>query len=207
MATERVKCAICDNMILPATAQVNEGLCAQCVKIPPGERAIAATVRAETNPLARAIELYSTLIDSLAKESTCRYFGGIADPGFKEVRFYGLDAVGGSFSYDGSTEIGSDTVDEIEHYLPAADPGYSLLLPIATKLRSISPSLNSSGKTVFLGSWGMGPGEIAWLIRFLNDRPSFARYLEETGITEEEVNVYNRAYSEELTEAQSGPRE
>jgi hypothetical protein len=189
-------------MILPATAKVNEGLCAQCVKIPPANRSIAAAVHAEPNPLSRAIDLYSSLIDSLATESTCRYFGGISDPEFEGFRFYGLDALGGSFSYDESSEVGSDTVNKIEHYLLAADPGYSLLLPIARRLRSISPLYNSSGKTVFLGSWGMGSGEIAWLIRFLNDRPTFDRYLEEIGITEQEVDIYNEAYAEELNKAE-----
>lgn len=202
MTTQRVKCAICDNSVLPATAQANEGLCAQCVKIPPAKRAIAAAVHAEPHPLNRAIELYSSLIDSLAKESRHPYFGGIADPEFQGVRFYGFDAVGSSFDYDGATEIGSEAVDEIEPYLHAAGLGSSLLLPIATKLRSISPFLNSSGKTVFLGSWGMGPGEIGWLIRYLNDRPTFVRYLAGSGITEQEVDAYNEAYAKDLNQAQ-----
>jgi len=38
MHTERIKCAQCDNMILPATAAANGGLCAQCVRISPEER-------------------------------------------------------------------------------------------------------------------------------------------------------------------------
>lgn len=38
MSTERVKCAECDNMILPATAGANAGLCAQCMKISPRQR-------------------------------------------------------------------------------------------------------------------------------------------------------------------------
>lgn len=198
MTTQRVKCAICDNTILPATAQANEGLCAQCVKIPPSERAIAAAVHAEPHPLKRAIELYASLIDSLLKESRYSYIGGIADPEFKAVRFYGFDAVGSSFDYDEASEIGSEAADEIEHYLHAAGFGSSLLLPIATKLRSISPALNSSGKTVFLGSWGMGPGEIGWLIRYLNDRPTFLRYLAGSGITEQEVDAFNEAYAKDL---------
>lgn len=202
MATQRVKCAICDNRVLPATAQANDGLCAQCVKIPPAERAIAAAVHAEPHLLDRAIELYSSVIDSLAKESSCLHFGGIADPEFQAVRFYGFDTVGSSFDYDAATEIGSEAVDEIEPYLLAVGSAYSLLLPIATKLRSISPSLNSVGKTVFLGSWGMRPGEIGWLIRHLNDRPTFLRYLAGSGITEQEVDAYNEAYSKDLNQAQ-----
>jgi hypothetical protein len=201
MTIQRVKCAICDNRVLPATAQANEGLCAQCVKIPPAERRIAAAVHAETHPLDRAIELYSSLIDSLAKESRYPYFGGIADPEFQAVRFYGFDTVSSSFDYDEATEIGSEGADEIEHYLHAADSGYSLLLPTATKLRSISPTLNLIGKTVFLGSWGMGPGEIGWLIRYLNDRPTFLRYLTGSGITEQEVDAFNEAYAKDLNQA------
>lgn len=201
MTTQRVKCAICDNTVLPTTAQANEGLCAQCVKIPPAQRAIAAAVHAEPHPLNRAIDLYSSLIDSLARESRHPYFGGIADPEFHAVRFYGFDTVGSSFDYDEATEIGSEAVDEIEHYLHAAGFGFSLLHPIATKHRAISPALNSSGKTVFLGSWGMGPGEIAWLIRYLNDRPTFLRYLAGSGITEQEVDAYNEAYAKALNQA------
>jgi len=34
MAVGRVKCAECDNMILPQTAEANGGLCAPCAKIP-----------------------------------------------------------------------------------------------------------------------------------------------------------------------------
>ena len=45
----------------------------------------------------------------------------------------------------------------------------------------------------------MGHGEIAWLIRFLNDRPTFDRYLGETGITEQEVDVFNGAYADVLS--------
>ena len=37
--TDRVKCSECDNMILPQTAASNDGLCGQCVKIPPELRA------------------------------------------------------------------------------------------------------------------------------------------------------------------------
>ena len=34
MTTQRIKCTECENMILPATAARNNGLCTQCVKIP-----------------------------------------------------------------------------------------------------------------------------------------------------------------------------
>jgi hypothetical protein len=39
MASERVKCKECDAMILLSTAEKNKGLCAQCIKISPEERA------------------------------------------------------------------------------------------------------------------------------------------------------------------------
>ena len=34
MSTDRVKCIECDNMILPSTAEKNDGLCAPCVSTP-----------------------------------------------------------------------------------------------------------------------------------------------------------------------------
>jgi hypothetical protein len=37
--TDRLKCSECDNMILPQTAASNDGLCSQCVKVPPELRA------------------------------------------------------------------------------------------------------------------------------------------------------------------------
>lgn len=198
MATERVKCEICDSRVLPATAQSNGGLCAQCVKIPPARRGIAAAVHAETNPLGRAIAMYASLIDSLAVVSTGRDFWAIADPEFTGLRFYSPETFSALPIYDEATEVGSETVDEIEHYLLAAAPGYSLLSPIAMKLRSISPSFNLAGKTVFVASMGMGLEEIAWLIRYVNDRPTFDRFLHETRLTEERVDVYNESYSREL---------
>ncbi|HWQ90315.1 MAG TPA: hypothetical protein VN673_01495, partial [Clostridia bacterium] len=195
MAAERVKCLICSNMILLATSRANAGLCAQCIKISPADRAIAAAVNAEPNPLGRAIELYLSLIDALIEKSTDRNFGAISDDEFEAMRFYTMETVGGSFAYDEATELGSAAVDEIEHYLLAASPDYSLFSPIVEKLQSVSPLFNANGKTVFLGSWGMGPGEIGWLVRFLNDRPTFDRYLHETGTTEGEVDAFNDAYA------------
>ncbi|HSI84345.1 MAG: hypothetical protein ACAI35_24080 [Candidatus Methylacidiphilales bacterium] len=194
MATERVKCVICENLILVATAQANEGLCAQCSKLPLSKRKIKAAVLAEADPLARAIELYLSLIDSLVDQSAGRNFGAIADPQFEAVRFYTLETVGGAFDFDEAKELGADAVDEIEHYLNAADPGYSLLVPMEAKMRSVSAVFNATGKTVFLGSWGMGPGEIGWMIRRINDRDTFDRYLHSTGITEDVVDAYNESY-------------
>jgi len=191
-------------MILPATAEANQGLCAQCVKIPPVKRDAARAVNAGLDPFDHAIALYFSLIDTLVSESSNRNFGGIADPEFEGLRFYTLDVIGGSFENDAVTELGSTAVDEIEPYLLATKPKYSLLPQMLRKLRTVSPSFNSKGKTIFLGSWGMGPGEIGWLIRYLNDGPAFVRYLHEANITEDEVDAYNDAYMKELSEAGQG---
>ena len=191
-------------MILPATAEANQGLCAQCVKIPPEKRDAARAVNAGLDPFDHAIALYFSLIDTLVSESSNRNFGGIADPAFEGIRFYTLDAIGASFQNDAVTELGSTAVDEIEHYLLAATPKYSLLPHMLTKLRSVSPLFNSKGKTIFLGSWGMSPGEIGWFIRYLNDRPTFDRYLHETSITEAEVDACNAACIKELNEEEQG---
>ena len=198
MMTERVKCGICDNTILPATAQDNGGLCAQCVKIPPSRRELVAAVHAEPNPFERALAMYSSLIDSLVMETSDRHFGAISDPEITSVRFYTLD----SFSYNSicfeSTEVGSEVVDKIDYYLLADASARSLLLPIASKLKTISPALNSVGKSVFFASWGMGVDEVAWLIRYLNDRPTFERFLMGSGVTEEQIDVYNKPYGLKL---------
>jgi hypothetical protein len=194
MAVERVKCTICSNMILPATAAANAGLCAQCIKIPPSKRGVVAAVNAEPNPIEHAVGLYSALIDTLVEKSTDRNFGALSDADFEGMRFYTFETVRGSFSYDEATELGSEAVDEIEYYLAAA-PGFSLFSPIVQKLQSVSPLFNCNGKTVFLASWGMGPGEIGWLVRLLNDRSTFDRYLRESGISEDEVDAYNEGYA------------
>jgi hypothetical protein len=44
---EQIKCAECDNMILPQTAIDNEGLCGQCVKLPPEVREELKQFRAQ----------------------------------------------------------------------------------------------------------------------------------------------------------------
>lgn len=196
--TERVKCALCDSLILPATAQANGGLCAQCAKIPPSRRELAAAVCAEPNPFERAMTMYSSLIDSLATKFSGRDFGAISDPEITAVRFYTLDSIGSLPLYDESTEVGSEVVDEIEYYLLADASVRSLLVPIAEKLKSISPAFNSVGRTVFFTTMGMGVEEIAWLIRYLNDRPTFERFLEGTELAEQQVDIYNESYGKEL---------
>ena len=196
--TERVKCALCDSMILPATAQANGGLCAQCVKIPPSRRELAAAVHAEPNPFERALAMYSSLVDSLATSCSGRDFGAISDPEITGVRFYTPDSIGDLPRYDESSEVGSEVVDEIEYCLLADGSGRSLLVPIAERLKAISPAFNSVGRTVFFTSMGMGVEETAWLIRYLNDRPTFERFLDETGLTEQQVDIYNETYGKEL---------
>lgn len=188
-------------MILPATAQRNGGLCAQCVKIPLSRREIAAAVHAEPNPFERALEMYSSLIDSLAPHSVGRYFGAFGDAEFTGVRFYSPDSITRlPLGCDEATEVGSEVVDEIEWYLLSDGSARSIFCPIVTKLKLISPALNAVGKTVFCASMGMGVEEIAWLIRYLNDRPTFERFLNESGLVEEQVDVYNEAYGQELNQ-------
>jgi hypothetical protein len=201
MTTDKLKCVLCDRMVLPVTAAANAGLCAQCVKLSPATRSLRRSIKEGLDPLEHAINLYYSHIDTLVKEFAYGNFCALGDALFTSVRFFTFDKLTGCFDYNESTELGSEAVDEIEIYLSEVHTDFSVFTPILTKLLSVSPILNSDGKTVFLGSWGMGPGEIAGLIRFLNDRPTFDRYLEETGITEEEVDVYNRAYAEEPTEA------
>jgi hypothetical protein len=182
------------------TAETNGGLCAQCVKIPPCQREIAAAVRAEQHPFDRAIAMYSSFIDSLAADCAERNLGAVSDPEFMAVRFYSPDSVIGLPSYDEATEVGSKAVDEIEHYLLADGSDRSLLGPIANKLKSLAPTFNSVGKTIFIASMGMGVEEVAWLIRYLNDRPTFERFLNEAGLTEEQVDIYNVSYGQELNQ-------
>ena len=49
---------------------------------------------------------------------------------------------------------------------------------------------------------GMGVEEVAWWIRYLNDRPTFERFLNGAGLTEEQVDVYNESYDQELNQAE-----
>ncbi len=197
--TERVKCALCDSMILSATTQANRGLCAQCVKIPPSRRELAAAVHAEPNPFERALAMYSSLVDSLATKFSGRDFGAVSDPEITAVRFYTPDSIRSLPLYDESSEVGSEVVDEIEYYLLADASDRSLLVPVVEKLKAISPEFNSVGRTVFFTSMGMAVEEIAWLIRYLNDRPTFERFLDGAGLAEQQVDIYNESYGKELS--------
>ena len=154
-------------------------------------------------PLAQAIQRYEVLIDALAADSD-HHFGAIGDSNLEGVRFYTLNNLSGYFSYDEAIELAEDAVNEIEEYLMRADSGYTLLAPMLRKLRSVAPTFNANGKTVFLGSWGMGPGEIGWMIRRINDREIFERYLQSAGISEETVDAYDEACERDLNQAEQG---
>ncbi len=152
-------------------------------------------------PIDRAISSYEVLVDRLA-ETSDRHLFGIGDPCLECVRFYTFEQLSGNLDYGCAIELASDEVDEIERDLLNAEQPYSLLLPLAAKLRSISPRFNSAAKVVFVGSWGMGPGEIGWMIRSLNNRSCFERYLEVSGIEEGQVDAYNEAYERDFKEAE-----
>jgi len=153
------------------------------------------------NPLHIAIERYKVLIDDLAKE-TDRHFVALGDPNLEGVRFYTFSSLRCNFNYDEATELGADVVDGIEEYLMQVDDSYTLLAPILSKLKSVAAPFNTRGFTVFLGSWGMGPGEIGWMIRKINNRAIFEEYLQSAGISEEAVDAYNQSYQQELEKAE-----
>ncbi len=144
-----------------------------------------------------ALERYDLLIEELAEEVE-RNFGGIGDPLFESVRFYTCDRVDGSFSHNRVTELAAEKVNEIEGLLMQTEEAVPLFAPLLTKLKTIAPEFNKNGQFVFLGSWGMGPGEIGWCIRYLNDRSIFERYLAAAGISEADVDLYNDAFAEDL---------
>ncbi|MES2707382.1 MAG: hypothetical protein V4726_12350 [Verrucomicrobiota bacterium] len=148
-------------------------------------------------PFSKAVQRYEALIDDLA-EDTHRHFGAIGDPNMEGVRFHTFEKLSGSFNYSGAVELGANEVDGIEEDLMRADDTRTLLLPMLAKLKSVAPAFNRNGKTVFLGSWGMGPGEIGWMIRRINDRGTFERYLELAGIPEAAVDAYNGDFGQDL---------
>jgi hypothetical protein len=143
--------------------------------------------------LAAAIQRYEDLIQKLA-EDFGHHFRAIGDPNFEGVRFYAFANLTGRFSHNEATELAAGAVDEIEGCLVRFEHPYTLLAPMLAKLRSVAPVYNANHKTVFMGSWGMGPGEIGWMIRFINDRETFERYLQSAGISEEAVDAYNEAF-------------
>lgn len=151
--------------------------------------------------LFRAIQRYDALIDELASDAR-RHFGAIGDPNLEGVRFYTFANMSGRFAYDQATELAAGEVYEIEGDLLEVDGAYTLLAPLLAKLQSVAPGFNANGKTVFLGSWGMGPGEIGWMIRRINDRPAFERYLRCAGITEDAVDAYDEACDRDVRDAE-----
>lgn len=153
------------------------------------------------DPFIQAVEQYGVLIDQLAEDSS-RHFGGIADPLFEGIRFYTFDSITGSFDYDKATELPSEATYEIERCLMRIEGDYTLLTPILTKLEAVAPAFNARGKIVFLGSWGMGPGEIGWMIRRINGRKAFDDYLQSASIDEATVDLYNEAFERDLMQAE-----
>ena len=152
-------------------------------------------------PIDRAVSRYEMLVDRLA-ETPNRHLFGIGDPVMESVRFFTFEQLSGNLDYSCAVELASDEVDEIERDLLNAEQPCSLLPPLVSKLRSVSPRFNSLAKVVFVGSWGMGPGEIGWMIRALNNRSCFERYLEASGIEEGQVDAYNEAYERDFKEAE-----
>lgn len=150
------------------------------------------------NPLCQAFELYDSLISDLATEISERDFGGIADPSFEGVRFYSFDRLAGNFDYELAVELGAEKVDEIEDCLMRADRGYSLFPHILSRLKTVAPLFNKNGKAVFLGTWGMGPGEIGWSVRYLNDRDTFESFLRDALVSEVDVDIHNDAFLGEI---------
>jgi hypothetical protein len=148
-------------------------------------------------PIDRAISRYEVLVDRLA-ETPNRHLFGIGDPSLECVRFYTFEQLSGNLDYGCAVELASDELNEIERDLLNAEQPSSLLLPLAAKLRSLSPRFNSRSKVVFVGSWGMGPGEIGWMIRSLNSRSCFELYLEASGIEEDQVDAYNEAFERDF---------
>ncbi|MFC7339721.1 hypothetical protein ACFQY0_21225 [Haloferula chungangensis] len=153
--------------------------------------------------LDRALFLYGKLIDSLGVEPN-HHLVLLGDPSVESARIYSFPALSGVFSYDEATEIKSDQVDYIEELLMEHDSPYTLVQPLCTKLRDVAPVFNSVGFSVFVGSWGMGPEEIGWWIRHLNNRPSFEKYLATTGVNESAVEQMTPACTEQLNRAELG---
>ncbi len=152
------------------------------------------------DPFLQAVEQYNVLIDRLAQD-TSRHFGALGDPLLEGLRFYTFGSLTGSFGYDKAVELAADAVDEIEESLMRIEGAYTLLAPILLKLESVAPAFNANGKTVFMGSWGMGPGEIGWMIRRINERKIFEEFLRAAAIDEAAVDQYNDAYADELNQA------
>jgi hypothetical protein len=144
--------------------------------------------------------LYTSIIERVSWEQRAVFFGGIGDPAQEGLRLYCFESLEGCFDSDQASEVAAAEVDEIEYFLFEAKHHFSLFGPLLRALQNVAPRVNSLGGTVFLGSWGMGPEEIGWSIRYLNERHLFERYLQCTGVSEEEVARYDAAYMKELSD-------
>ena len=198
MTTLKVSCAACDTKILPATAERFGGMCAQCSKLSPDRLHVKRQIKNGTDPFVKSIELTQALIKDLAVSSEVRHIAAIADPMFEAVRFYTGEKIPLHFDYDELTEIGEKASDEIELYTLEIGHDYSLLKPVIEELKRISPKLNSAGKVAVAASWGMGPEEIGWMIRQINDRNLFEAYLDQSDLNESQINQFDDAYERKL---------
>lgn len=191
-------CTLCGHVIQENTARIHGSLCAQCAKLSPSCVRVRRLVASGLDPYKHTVQLYSAEIQKRSWSVTGGYFGAIGDPVFEGVRLYSFASLDGVFDFARAVEIASDTVDEIGYFLAEVRAEYSLFSPLMAILKSIAPVVNSRGGTVFLGSWGMGPEEIGWSIRYLNERSHFLRYIERCRISENEVDRYDVSYTEAL---------
>jgi hypothetical protein len=150
--------------------------------------------------LQHAVRLYTAAIEKVSWEQRGGFFGVIGDPALEALRLYSFESLEGCFQYAEASELAAAEADEIEYFLSEAKFQYSLFGPMISALQNVAPRVNSHGGTVFLGSWGMGPAEIGWSIRYLNERHLFERYLRCAGVSEEEVTRYDAGFMEDLND-------
>lgn len=191
-------CTLCRHVIQESTARIHGGLCAQCAKLSPSCVRVRRLVASGLDPYVHAIQLYSAEVQKRSWSVTGGYFGAIGDSAFEGMRLYSFASLDGFFDFDRAVEMASETVDEIEYFLAEIRTEYSLFSSLMAILKSIAPAINSRGGTVFIGSWEMGPEEIGWSIRYLNERSHFLRYIERCRISESEVDRYDVSYTEAL---------
>lgn len=191
-------CILCGHVIQEGTARINTGFCAQCAKLPLSCVRVRRLIASGLDPYEHVVQLYSSEVQRLSWDINGRFFGAIGDPMFESMRLYSCVSLGASFDLDSSDELKSEALDDIDHFLSEVSRVYSLFSPLMQILKGVAPSVNLRGGTVFLGSWGMGPAEIAWCVRYLNERSFFVRYLDACGVTEGDVDQYNLAYEAQL---------
>ncbi len=184
-------CTLCELVIQESTSRIHGGLCAQCTKLSPACLRVRRQIASGLDPFKHTIQLYASEISKLSWSISGGYFGAIGDPMFESLRLYRFECLEGCFDFDRAVDLSPDVVDEIEDYSSEVKQRYSLQDPISQIFKTVAPSINSRGGTVFVGSWGMGPEEIALSIKHLNDRSLFVSYLSACGITEAEVDRYD----------------